>query len=59
MQRNQSIVEDRYRKTKAIKPAGTVNQADLIGALMRALASFPEARKSVIEHFSRVGQDAP
>jgi hypothetical protein len=48
----------RYKKA-GNAPAISFDQSRFAGALMRALAKFPDARKAVIAEFDRVGGMLP
>jgi hypothetical protein len=48
----------RYRKA-AKAPLTGFDQSKFAGALMRALARFPDAREAVIAEFDRVGGVLP
>jgi hypothetical protein len=44
--------EERYPRRRATKATG--KSVNIIGALMRALARFPDARKAVIDELDRL-----
>jgi hypothetical protein len=48
----------RYRRA-ARAPLSGFDQSRFAGALMRALAKFPDARKAVVAEFDRIGGVLP
>jgi hypothetical protein len=45
----------RYKKSRTAAASPAFDRGKFTGALYRALAKFPEARKAVIAEFDRVG----